>query len=81
MIDEATKKKYQILQQLVNKLNHNLAELSIIHKKLINEMNDTVKLNNTIIEKDTLKKNLNINESNYKKINNIILPNINQKIN
>ncbi len=81
MIDEATKKKYQILQQLVIKLNHNLGELSIIHKKLINEMNDTVKLNNTIIEKDTLKKYLNINENNYKKINNIVLPSINQKIN
>ena len=81
MIDEATKKKYQMLQQLVIKLNHNLQELSNTHKKLVNEMNDTVKLNNKIIEKDTLKKILSINENNYKKINNIVIPSINQKLN
>ena len=54
MIDETIKKKYQLLEQQMYNLKEQISKLEEIHDNLEDSMEDTITLNNNIIEKEKL---------------------------
>ena len=54
MIDETIKKKYQLLEQQMYNLKEQISKLEEIHDNLEDSMEDTITLNDNIIEKEKL---------------------------
>ena len=54
MIDETIKKKYQLLEQQMYNLKEQISKLEEIHDNLEDSMEDTITLNDNIIEKGKL---------------------------